>query len=99
MRDLFFNFLLRQGLLVELGSGLEHFNLFGLFSDLALVALNTGVLIFWGQLLLKVEVLVENSVSVQMGFADAFLPAETVVQLFVDVINHDIFPVLELQYS
>ena len=50
-------------------------------------------------MLFKVEVLVENSVAVQVGFADALLPAETVVQLLIDVVNHDVFAVLEFQYS
>jgi hypothetical protein len=48
MRDLFVNLLLRQVLLVELGGCLEHFNLFGFFADLALVALSASVLIFCG---------------------------------------------------
>lgn len=50
-------------------------------------------------MLLEVEVLIENSVAVQVSFADAFLPTEAVVQLLVDMVNHDIFPVLEFQYS
>ena len=50
-------------------------------------------------MLLEVEVLIENSVAVQVGLADAFLPTEAVVQLLVDMIDHDIFPVLEFQYS
>ena len=99
MSNLFFNLLLSQVLIVKLGCRLEHLNLFWFFTDLAFVALNAGVLIFRGQLLFKVEVLIENSVSVQMGFTDAFLSAETVVQLFIDVVNHDVFAVLELQYS
>jgi|TARA_B110000285_G_scaffold227997_1_gene290246 hypothetical protein len=48
MRDLFFDLLLRQVLLVELGGCLEHFNLFGFFADLAFVALGASVLIFCG---------------------------------------------------
>jgi hypothetical protein len=48
MSDLFFNLLLGQVLVVELGSCLEHLHLFGFFTDLAFVALNASVLIFWG---------------------------------------------------
>jgi|TARA_B110001450_G_C17650914_1_gene493235 hypothetical protein len=48
MRDLFFNLLLGQVLVVELGGCLEHLDLFRFFTDLAFVALDAGVLIFWG---------------------------------------------------
>jgi hypothetical protein len=48
MRDLFVNLLLGQVLVVELGGGLEHLDLFRFFTDLAFVALDAGVLIFWG---------------------------------------------------
>ena len=97
--DLFFNFLLCHVLIVKLGSRLEHLNLFGLFPDLAFVTLDTSILILCSQLLFKVEVLIEDSVSVQMGFANAFLSTEAIVQLFIDVVDHDVLAVLEFQYS
>jgi hypothetical protein len=50
-------------------------------------------------LFFKVKVLVENPVAVQVRVPDALLAAEAIVQLLVNVIDHDVFTVLEFQYA